>query len=155
MHIQKCIAQLLILDDISMVKIMWVDCDKQRNGMDCGIYAIANLVALATQAYDPIGVSYDQAGLRPHLLKCLEAGELTAFPVKRARRKRKSLSGTLHSLLFRTICSCRMPDDTTKFTWQCTSCKKWYHPKCQGIGHMSTKEIAQAKHLPCMLCQSK
>ena len=72
-HIQKCIAQLLILDDKTMVKIMWVDCDRQRNGMDCGIYAIANLVALATQAYDPIGVTYDQAAMRPHLLQCLEA----------------------------------------------------------------------------------
>ena len=153
-HIQKCIAQLLILDQLTMVKIIWVDCDKQRNGMDCGIYAIANMVALATGNYDPIGVSYNQSDMRPHLLRCLERCEMKEFPTKRARRKRISLSGTLHSCLFRIICTCKMPDDSTKFTWQCTTCKKWYHPKCQGIGHMTTQQIADSKKLPCMLCKS-
>ena len=105
-----------------------MDADKQKNGSDCGVHAICNLVSIAS-GIDPTGVTWAHSNdIRQHLLKCLENGHFTTFPTKRAKRKRLSKSGSLHSMSFKTICTCKMPNDITKFSWQCTSCRRWFHP---------------------------
>ena len=93
MHIEKCKAQLSNTQAINRLTIMWMECDKQRNTSDCGIFAIANIVALLFKK-DPLSITFDAKDMRSHLLACLEKGQLTPFPMKRTKRKGASLSGS-------------------------------------------------------------
>lgn len=54
-------------------------CQKQDNFVDCGLFAIANAVALAKGIY-PGAVIFRQNQMLQHLLQCLEQKEITMFP---------------------------------------------------------------------------
>ncbi|XP_057297093.1 uncharacterized protein LOC130625987 [Hydractinia symbiolongicarpus] len=60
---------------------------QQKNGVDCGLFSIAFATSLAfgEHACDKI---YGNDSLRPHLLSCLDAGQMTPFPSKLRARKR-------------------------------------------------------------------
>ena len=151
-HVEKCIAQLANTQDSNRLTLEWMECDKQRNNSDCGVYSIAHIVALLFKQ-DPLSLTFDSKALRPHLLTCLEKGEFTEFPTKRQKRKRVSLSGTYHSLMILLVCSCKMPSGDGSFQFECTVCRKYFHPKCQGIT-LTPLQIHKAKHLPCLSCKS-
>jgi len=48
----------------------------QKGGADCGLFAIANMTALA-HGIDPLLVHYDQSKMRVHLIACFEKGQMT------------------------------------------------------------------------------
>ena len=52
----------------------------QQGGTDCGVFAIAMATSLGC-GDDPARLTFQQENLREHLLKCLESGNLTVFPV--------------------------------------------------------------------------
>ena len=52
---------------------------KQPNGDDCGLFAIASAVCLA-EGQDPSEVNWDVHQMRTHLLECLQKGCLEKFP---------------------------------------------------------------------------
>ena len=52
---------------------------RQRGGSDCGLFSIANAVALACKV-DPCSVSWLQNDMRQHLLKCFEEKKIEMFP---------------------------------------------------------------------------
>ena len=52
---------------------------QQRNGEDCGLFAIANAVAIAS-GIDPCKIKLIDHFLRTHLIKCFEEGIMTLFP---------------------------------------------------------------------------
>ena len=153
LQVQKCMAQLIDVGTTNRMTIKWMESDQQKNGSDCGVYAIANLVTILFNI-DPLSITYDRTELRPHLLRCLEEGRFKPFPTKRAKRRRQSLSGCYHTLLVQLVCSCKMPNDTRDLMFQCTTCKSYYHPKCQGIS-LTLRAIHEAKVLPCLSCQTQ
>ena len=53
---------------------------KQKGGTDCGLFAIAIATTLAL-GLDPAEITYQQSSLRRHLVKCLEDGKFTMFPI--------------------------------------------------------------------------
>ena len=53
---------------------------KQKGGTDCGLFAIAIATTLAL-GLDPAEITYQQSSLRHHLVKCLEDGKFTMFPI--------------------------------------------------------------------------
>ena len=96
--------------------------NKQSGTQDCGVFAAAYCTTVAF-GKDPCAFVYDLKHLRYHLLKCLEDGKMTTFPIIRERRTAStSVSMNVH-------CICRGPD-TGEAMVACDRCKKWYHAEC-------------------------
>ena len=62
------------------IKIEVKNCQKQVGGMDCGIYSIANITAIAFNE-DPSKIKYRQVEMRSHLAICLKNNHFTLFPI--------------------------------------------------------------------------
>lgn len=52
---------------------------RQEGGIDCGLFAIANLVECLNSA-DPRKARYNQKKMRGHLITCLRSKQLSVFP---------------------------------------------------------------------------
>ena len=57
-----------------------VSISKQKGNTDCGLFAVAITTTLAL-GLDPAGITYQQNSLHHHLVKCLETGNVTMFPM--------------------------------------------------------------------------
>ena len=120
---QNVIATLLCSSaDAITAHIMNVS--KQTGSTDCALFAMAYLTHLAL-GEDPTTVIFRQAELRLHLIKLLESGIVTTFPILKKRRQ----SGVHHSEKFNIYCQCRLPD-TGKLMVCCDICSLWYHEPC-------------------------
>ena len=73
-------AILNMFKKVGQVKINSVNMQTQRGGTDCGVFAIAIATSLG-YGDDPTKLKFQQENLREHLLKYLESGTLTIFPV--------------------------------------------------------------------------
>ena len=58
-----------------------MDVQMQSGTYDCGLFAIAFATALVGGEH-PGKFLFNQDSMRQHLIKCLELGEITMFPVK-------------------------------------------------------------------------
>ncbi len=63
----------------------FVNVDRQTNGSDCGLYALAFAAELA-HGSDPSLFVFDSVNLRDHVLQCIKSEYVTLFPKKRKRR---------------------------------------------------------------------
>ena len=79
------------------LKITTMDVEKQSNGSDCGVLAIAYAFDLCS-GFDPCSARFDHSGIRLHLTTCLENFHVSHFPVlgerKSAPRKPRTLEST-------------------------------------------------------------
>ena len=119
-------------DELSM-NIMPVQ--QQRNGTDCGLFAIAFATSLA-YGDDPTELLYDDNQLCRHLLYCLKKENMERFPSKppktRAIRCKKQVDAV------ELFCSCRKPwkegEVDNRFDMaQCFTCAEWFHRLCERI----------------------
>lgn len=62
------------LKSVEMVQI-----NRQKGGVDCGVFAVAISTALAHQQ-NPAMITFDQAAMRPHLVACYEKKKLSLLP---------------------------------------------------------------------------
>ena len=68
--------------------------------------------------------------MRQHLLKCLQEGQLTQFPVKKTCMSSKKLQLGYYS----SLCLYRMPEVSGVEMTECSNCKTWYHiPFCISV----------------------
>ena len=89
---------------------------QQHGSVDCGLFAIANIVALCF-GYEPNKILFHQDRMRNHLISCLEAGQFSMFPFDvNARPKRNKTQKN------RVNCTCRHPHDGTKMI-KCVNCE--------------------------------
>jgi hypothetical protein len=131
--IKKQISSLLFEDSSSItINIPYVH--YQPNYVDCGVFAIAFLVSLLFNQ-DPATLTYNEASMRSHLLKCLKEGKFTPFPLAKNQKpadKKKHQRRVKLSLM----CNCRMPwnqkdlDNPDLWCTQCGKCLEWFHKKC-------------------------
>ena len=56
-----------------------VQVNRQKGGLDCGVFAVAISTALAFQQ-NPAVIKFDQAAMRPHLVACFEKRQVSPFP---------------------------------------------------------------------------
>ncbi|XP_046688265.1 uncharacterized protein LOC124374004 [Homalodisca vitripennis] len=68
----------LLFPDLSIVPA-FIPVQRQENGFDCGVFAIANATSLAL-GRDPAKLRYDIPSMRPHLAEMLRTGRLDMFP---------------------------------------------------------------------------
>lgn len=111
----------------------------QENTVDCGVYSIAFATDLCHQI-DPATRVYDQKLLRPHLLACLQEGQITPFPAQEVTRINPL------KVRMRIYCKCRLPyvmehlkkkevnldNDDSKMI-ECDTCDEWFHEVCINI----------------------
>ena len=69
----------LIANLFHCTNIRVMDSQKQKGAVDCGLFAIANITALAMRI-DIAKCHFDQASMRKHLADCLLTGKMTMFP---------------------------------------------------------------------------
>ena len=78
----RVIASLLCITGPKMV-VKVLNTQKQCNGSDCSVFAIANAYELCC-GFDPCKVKFDHKLIRQHLAKCLETQHMSRFPLWRA-----------------------------------------------------------------------
>ena len=75
----KTIIQKLLNIPSKHIQIELPAYQKQPNGDDCGLFAIASAVCLA-EGHDPAEVNWDVHLMRPHFLQCVQKACINAFP---------------------------------------------------------------------------
>ena len=105
-----------------------MDVEKQSNGSDCGVLAIAYTFDICS-GFDPCQVRFDYRTIWQHLSVCLERCQFSRFPVCGERKSatvKSSKTLDLH-------CSCRMPEQPGDEMAECDKCDVWYHRHCIDI----------------------
>ena len=108
--------------------VRMMDVEKQSNGSDCGVLAIAYAFDICS-GFDPCRVRFDHRTIRQHLIACLERCQFSRFPVCGERKSaavKSSKTVDLH-------CSCRMPEQPGDEMAECDKCHVWYHRHCMDI----------------------
>jgi hypothetical protein len=127
-HILSCMSSLLYTQEKKMTYIV-KSCQRQSNGYDCGVFAIAFATSLAN-GEDPASRLYNPKKLRAHLVDCLASGTLTPFPSDPIRAKR-SWEIVQEEELF---CTCRRTGwekkGLTLLGCDTKGCEGWYHTIC-------------------------
>ena len=106
-----------------------MDVQKQLNGSDCGIFAIAYCYELCS-GLDPCKAKLDCKMVREHLSLCLQNHCMSWFPVLGERRAASKVKSTQEVDLH---CSCHMPEGKGEQFAECDGCNKWFHQHCQDI----------------------
>ena len=81
---------------------------QQRGGADCGVFAAAVCLAIASGA-DPAIIRWRQANMRIHLSQCIQDENFTPFPTVRKRGSKEVGSIIMEYLLIELWCVCRLP----------------------------------------------
>ena len=118
----------LICSSAAKLVIKMMDVEKQSNGSDCGVLAIAYTFDICS-GFDPCQVRFDHRKIRQHLITCLERCQFSRFPVFGERKSaavKSSKTIDLH-------CSCRMPEQPGDEMAECDKCHVWYHRHCMDI----------------------
>ena len=85
-----------LADEQGNIKVTIEKWQHQMNGIDCGLYAIANATELAFNgSVDFATICYDRKQLRSHLTQCFEQGQLMPFPRSSSKRLLKMKNGTI------------------------------------------------------------
>ena len=134
-----------------VIRFIYIHCDHQTNSMDCGVFAIANMVNLIS-GIEPAYVLYDKSKMRDHLFACMEAKKLTPFPHLTDEENVQASGRVLHMESEELHCTCKLID--SGYYFECTNCHKWFHPQCQGI-NKTQQQIERAKNLRCVRCQTQ
>ena len=127
--VKRQIAALLATKH-KIITLKHMDVQMQSGTYDCGLFAIAFATALVHNEH-PGKFLFNQDSLRQHLMKCLQLGEMTMFPVKRTRRN----AGRIKSKdIIEIHCSCRMPEVPGVDMIECSKCNRWFHfPLCVSV----------------------
>lgn len=128
-HILSCMSSLLKTPEKEMTYVIKT-CQRQGNGFDCGVFAIAFATSLAN-GQDPALLLYDPHELRNHLDNCITSGELSPFPSTLCRVKRTRKELVVSESVF---CHCRrtaymLPSREWKMI-ECEQCMEWFHTMC-------------------------
>ena len=125
----------------SDLSIVMMDVEKDSNGFDYGVLAIAYAFDICS-GMDPCTVRFDHSKIRPHLATCLENCRMSRFSILGDQEcvQRDAKRVELH-------CSCRMPEREA----ECDSCHIWYHHHCMDIPSGLFHEDSDS-HWECRRC---
>ena len=111
----------------SDLQIVMMDVDKQSNGSDCGVLAIAYVFDICSGG-DPCTVRFNHSKIRSHLATCLENCQFSQFPILGDRESVQRKPKTVKTVELH--CSCRRPEEEGDEMAMCDSCHVWYHHHC-------------------------
>jgi hypothetical protein len=128
-YTKKEVASILCTKKAIKLKIM--DVQMQAGGCDCGLFAIAFAIALASRI-PPGKFMFDQSEMRKHLYTCLQKGQIVMFPTLKERRVPVKIKNGDEIDIY---CEYRMPDLRNVEMVECCKCKEWYHVHCVSVPH--------------------
>lgn len=103
---------------------------QQDNSVDCGVFAIANLVEFCFKGTIDTDITFKSEMMREHLLKCLIKKKFEPFPRKNKSKICQKKPMTLDIYLDCSKCSLsNIYDDMIS----CEFCTKWFHNSCVGL----------------------
>ena len=131
---QSVIQQIcsIVFCQAKSLKIISKPCQLQKGINDCGVFAIATALSIAS-GMDPSKLNYNQELMRNHLKSCFENKYLKMFPclkdvVNKTVKKIENIN---------LICEWRQPNYKSSHfnyphgpTIQCSSCEKIFHKFC-------------------------
>lgn len=139
----------LCLDDGSL-DVTVVLQQRQKGGSDCGLFSIANAVALA-QGIDPCKISWLQQDMRTHLMKCFKQKKLEMFP-----HRVNSAVCTLSHYVISVYCVCFRHIPGAEMVY-CNNCKNWYHHQppynCIKLSVKQSTALVTDKPFLCSYCE--
>jgi zinc finger SWIM domain-containing protein 3 len=135
--------------EISKVEVRFHDVVKQKNGSDCGLYAIA-FAKLVCSNRNPSEVEFVPSTLRSHLRDSLinSNAEFKDFPFV----SRGSFHSPKVSVYDKVYCYCRKKDDGKQMV-ECSSCFEWFHRRCLLENGINIKGIRN-REFNCTRCLS-
>ncbi|XP_034246307.1 uncharacterized protein LOC117648161 [Thrips palmi] len=136
---------LMMHTDHTEFKVYFPHCQDQGATMDCGPLAIA----LSTEfcfTREIKETTFDTDRLRPHFLQCMQRGRMERFPQRGEPPKLKKGSSSKWSFV-KVYCKCRLPDHFDKMLVKCSTCRMYYHMKCEGLTKNPSK-----RHWSCSKC---
>jgi hypothetical protein len=133
-HVLSCMSSLLKTPRERMTYVIR-GCQKQGNGFDCGVFAIAFATSLVN-GEDPSSLLYNPLQLRDHLKSCIDAGEMKPFPSTKCRPRTRGEKVETADV----FCYCRRTDYTLQSkpdSLEMVGCDKkgngcvlWVHKMC-------------------------
>lgn len=132
----------LLASTSSSIQLDFINVQVQPNVNDCGLFSLAFSTALCAGQYiyfiviislsriylrtgrDPHNLNFDSTKMRPHLLECLEKGEIQPFPCKQVQRMERIKRRDKISI----FCKCRTQEGGEML--ECCSCTEWFHEEC-------------------------
>ncbi len=136
-HVLYSVAQICP-DKDDKLKLAFMKVQQQKDGFNCGLFAIANATALAFQL-NPCEFLYHNSEMRSHFITCCRNRKMLPFPAVQSRKCRNWRP----SFHFRCdlYCHCKMPFSTNDIGFperfrtivKCKGCNNWYHPNCEQI----------------------
>lgn len=125
-----------LCNDDSSLDITVVLQQRQIGTSDCGLFCIANAVALAN-GIDPSTVSWDQDRMREHLHNCFEQRKVEMFP-----HEVKQIPCTTSHYVVSIYCVCYRHIHGAQMVL-CSTCKNWFHHgQSQTCMNLSAKQVA-------------
>lgn len=106
------------------VHLQWPVVQQQRGSNDCGLFAIANSLALC-RGEDPSRMEYQQSAMRQHLLTCFQVEHIKPFPP--VTRFARTVEVSVHCLCRRNIWK-GGPELVS-----CRRCSKCFHTSCVSV----------------------
>ena len=135
--VKRQIAALLATDH-DEITLRHMNVQMQSSTYDCGLFAIAFATA-PVHGEHPGKFLFNQDSMRQHLMKCLELGEMTMFPIKKTRRS----AGRMKSEdVIEIHCSCRMPVIPGVDMIECSACGRCIIFPCMCLCH---RKLAKKK----------
>ena len=113
---------------------------QQPNSHDCGLFAIANTVEFCENPSNlNFNYTFSVDKMRPHLVSCLENGQIKPFPKDKSTTRSSAFTGIPKIIkMGDRRCQCGMPDFVQNMVGcESRKCSKWFHFKCVGIKTIS------------------
>ena len=125
------ICSLVQMNEKKAVTIKVLNTQRQPNGNDCGLFALANATELALNKDQKI-CFFDVACMRDHLLVSLENCKISSFPTTKERRVSP---GYFYLKIYTEflLCLWQRINEPTRPMLRCSLCKAWFHFDCVGI----------------------
>ena len=124
---------------------------QQKNGYDCGLFAIANIMEFATNRYKglrecKLEFAFIESKMREHLIQYFNQKYIEPFPKKKLK---EPLKIEVISIDIDLLCCCSIPDVKGLGPWiACDIWDQWYLQKCEGIN-----KFPKTKLYVCKMCK--
>lgn len=143
-----CTLSFNFLSEHDHLIVETADCQRQRGGSDCGLFALAFATELC-HGVDPICRKFTQQDMRIHLSTSYHQGCLLPFP---STSRRTPFPPTRKVREIEIFCLCR--NLANGIMVQCDSCQKWFHRECVKVPEPSVLSEKKTFKFHCPTCST-
>ncbi|XP_035699646.1 uncharacterized protein LOC118432224 [Branchiostoma floridae] len=135
--------------DEGVIPVKVICAQRQIGSSDCGLFAIANAVALA-EGRCPTDIEFHQMKMREHLDWCLTEKSLPMFPHSTRVAGHKNLQQSTYQMCIFCICL-EYRQDAPMI--QCDQCANWYHYHCVNMSPQDVAILVAEEKYICPTCR--